>query len=90
MGHSALIWRVFETLAETCDRPTPEALLQITRKTIYGYKKRGLIPYVLIESNVRFPKHPDLQWREERTIPPQIGEWEGRQGAVSSELIHGG
>lgn len=33
-----------------------EALLKIDVKTIYSYAQRGLIPYVKIQSNVRFPK----------------------------------
>ena len=33
-----------------------EALLKIDVKTIYSYVERGLIPYVRIQSNVRFIK----------------------------------
>jgi hypothetical protein len=33
-----------------------EAVLKIDAKTIYSYVQRGLIPYVKIQSNVRFSK----------------------------------
>ena len=33
-----------------------EAILKIDVKTIYSYVQRGLIPYVRIQSNVRFSK----------------------------------
>ena len=38
------------------------ALLKIDLKTIYGYVQRGLIPYVKIQSNVRFVKSQILNW----------------------------
>ena len=31
-----------------------EELLRIDVKTVYSYVKRGLLPYVKIQSNVRF------------------------------------
>ena len=48
-----------------------EAVLQIDRKTIYAYVQRGLIPYMRIESNVRFSKHQVMRWLEERTFQPR-------------------
>jgi len=42
-----------------------EALLKIDVKTIYGYVQRGLIPYVRIQSNVRFLKSEIVKWIEE-------------------------
>ena len=48
-----------------------EALLQIDRKTIYTYAERGLIPYVRIESNLRFSKHQVQRWLEERSFQPR-------------------
>ncbi len=41
-----------------------ERLLQIDVKTIYGYVQRGLIPYVRIQSNVRFCHGEILDWIE--------------------------
>ena len=48
-----------------------EALLKIDVKTIYSYVQRGLIPYVKIESNVRFPKHQIIEWIEEHNFRPR-------------------
>jgi predicted site-specific integrase-resolvase len=48
-----------------------EGLLQIDRKTIYSYAERGLIPYIRIESSLRFPKHRVLRWLEERSFQPR-------------------
>jgi predicted DNA-binding transcriptional regulator AlpA len=39
-----------------------EALLRIDVKTIYSYVQRGLIPYVRIQSNLRFVKADVLAW----------------------------
>jgi excisionase family DNA binding protein len=39
-----------------------EELLRIDVKTIYGYVQRGLIPYVRIQSNLRFVKSDVLAW----------------------------
>jgi excisionase family DNA binding protein len=43
-----------------------EALLKIDVKTIYNYVHRGLIPYVKIESNIRFLKSEINEWIEAR------------------------
>ena len=48
-----------------------EAVMQIDRKTIYAYVQRGLIPYLRIESNVRFSKHQIMRWLEERSFQPR-------------------
>ncbi len=48
-----------------------EALLKIDVKTIYSYVRRGLIPYVRIQSNVRFVKQQILDWIEERNYRPR-------------------
>ena len=48
-----------------------EALLKIDVKTIYTYVQRGQIPYVRIQSNVRFPKKQILAWIEERNYLPR-------------------
>ena len=47
-----------------------EALLKIDVKTIYRYAERGLIPYVRIQSNVRFPKRQILEWIERQSYRP--------------------
>ena len=39
-----------------------EAFLRIDVKTIYGYVQRGLIPYIRIQSNLRFRKQDVLDW----------------------------
>jgi predicted DNA-binding transcriptional regulator AlpA len=39
-----------------------EALLRIDVKTIYNYVQRGLIPYVRIQSNLRFVRSDVLAW----------------------------
>ena len=49
-----------------------EAMLKIDVKTIYGYVQRGLIPYVKIQSNVRFPKHEIVRWIEEQSHRPTV------------------
>jgi len=48
-----------------------EELLKIDVKTIYGYVNRGLIPYVKIECNVRFPKQRIFEWVEQHTYLPK-------------------
>jgi excisionase family DNA binding protein len=42
-----------------------EELLRIDVKTIYNYVQRGLIPYVRIQSNLRFVKSDVLAWLAE-------------------------
>jgi excisionase family DNA binding protein len=39
-----------------------EELLRIDIKTIYKYVQKGLIPYVKIQSNLRFAKSAVLAW----------------------------
>ena len=48
-----------------------EAMLKISAKTIYGYVQRGLIPYVKIQSNVRFPKNEILTWIRDQSYRPR-------------------
>jgi predicted DNA-binding transcriptional regulator AlpA len=43
-----------------------EELLRIDVKTIYSYVQRGLIPYVRIQSNLRFLKSEVLSWVAEQ------------------------
>jgi predicted DNA-binding transcriptional regulator AlpA len=47
-------------------------MLKIDVKTIYGYVHRGLIPYVKIQSNVRFLKQEILSWIEAQTHRPKL------------------
>jgi len=52
-----------------------EAILKIDAKTIYSYVQRGLIPYVKIQSNVRFSKREILEWIEKQSYRPHQGGW---------------
>lgn len=45
-------------------------LLKISVKTIYRYVQQGLIPYVRIQSNVRFPKREILEWIARQSFRP--------------------
>jgi excisionase family DNA binding protein len=47
-----------------------EELLRIDVKTVYSYVQRGLLPYVRIQSNVRFLRSEILKWMEERKYKP--------------------
>ncbi len=44
--------------------------LQIAAKTVFDYVRRGLIPYVRIQSNVRFREHEILDWIEKHAHRP--------------------
>jgi excisionase family DNA binding protein len=48
-----------------------EELLRIDVKTVYSYVQRGLLPYVKIQSNVRFLRSEILKWMEERQYRPE-------------------
>ena len=48
-----------------------EAFLKIDQKTIYRYVSLGLIPYVRIQSNIRFVKHQIIGWIEEQNYKPK-------------------
>ncbi|PYV14345.1 MAG: hypothetical protein DMG21_18500, partial [Acidobacteria bacterium] len=48
-----------------------ENMLQIDVKTIYGYVQRGLLPYVRIQSNLRFVRSEILKWIEEHRFRPR-------------------
>lgn len=54
-----------------------EELLQIDRKTIYRYAQRGLIPYVRIQSNIRFPKDAIFEWIEQQSFRPRRANGNG-------------
>lgn len=55
-----------------------EALLKIDVKTIYSYTQRGLIPYVRIQSNVRFRRHEIMDWIERQSYRPRPANGNGR------------
>ncbi len=71
MGHSTPILANAETLPEILTAKELEAWLRIDVKTIYSYVQRGLIPYMRIESNVRFSKHQVQRWLEEPSFQPR-------------------
>jgi excisionase family DNA binding protein len=71
MGHNALILANFASLPDILTARELEKFLRIDVKTIYSYVQRGLIPYVRIESNIRFLKHQVLAWLEERNFQPR-------------------
>jgi len=48
-----------------------ETILKIDVKTIYSYVRRGLIPYVRIQSNVRFLKREIFDWIEKQSYRPR-------------------
>lgn len=48
-----------------------EGLLKIDVKTIYSYAQRGLLPYVRIQSNLRFLKSEILNWMAEHRFRPK-------------------
>ena len=63
--------QILRNLSEILTAKELEAFLRIDVKTIYSYVQRGLIPYMRIESNVRFSKHQVLQWLRERSFQPR-------------------
>jgi excisionase family DNA binding protein len=48
-----------------------EAWLGVSRKTIYSWKERGLLPYVQLESAVRFRRKDIDEWLERRSYRPR-------------------
>ena len=48
-----------------------EAMLRIDVKTIYSYAQRGLLPYVKIQSNLRFVRADILTWMAEKGYKPR-------------------
>lgn len=47
-----------------------EEILRIDVKTIYNYVQRGIIPYVRIQSNLRFQRSEILKWMAEKRFRP--------------------
>ena len=56
-----------------------EAMLKIDVKTIYMYVQKGLIPYVRIQSNVRFIREEILDWIEKQSYRPGSRNGAGRR-----------
>jgi len=77
MDHSAPMLANAEALPEFFTARDLEAFLKIDVKTIYSYVQRGLIPYVRIESNIRFSKHQVLEWLAERNFRPRLASGKG-------------
>ena len=48
-----------------------EEMLRIDVKTVYSYVQRGLLPYVKIQSNLRFVRSEIVKWMEERQYRPE-------------------
>jgi len=48
-----------------------EEMLRIDVKTIYSYAQRGLIPYVKIQSNLRFVRSDIMTWMAEKGYKPR-------------------
>ncbi len=48
-----------------------ESFLKIDQKTIYRYVACGLIPYVRIQSNIRFIKQQIVAWIEAQNYFPK-------------------
>jgi len=51
-----------------------EKLLKIDVKTIYHYVSHGLIPYVRIQSNVRFLRSQIFDWIHEHNYQPDSSQ----------------
>ena len=49
-----------------------EGLMKIDVKTIYSYVQKGLIPYVKIQSNVRFRLEEILEWIDQQSYQPRV------------------
>lgn len=50
-----------------------EAWLDIDRKTVYTYVQQGRIPYIKIQSNVRFRREEIEDWLETHSYRPNKG-----------------
>lgn len=59
-----------QTLQQFLTAKDLEAILRIDVKTIYAYVQKGLIPYVKIQSNVRFSIREILDWIEKQSYRP--------------------
>ena len=65
--------RTIENSEELLTAKEVEELLRIDVKTIYGYVQKGLMPYVRIQSNLRFSKPDVLAWLAEHRSSNKSG-----------------
>src|SRR5215510_7342084 len=65
------VWFICNRTSELLTAKDLEALLKIDQKTIYRYVACGLIPYVRIQSNIRFIKWQIVKWIDEQTFLPK-------------------
>jgi excisionase family DNA binding protein len=70
MGRNTPMLLNADDLPEILTARELEAFLRIDVKTIYAYVQDGRIPYVRIQSNLRFLKREILAWLEERHYRP--------------------
>jgi excisionase family DNA binding protein len=70
MNHSSPISNNPPTPPDVLTARELEALLRIDVKTIYSYVQRGLIPYIRIQSNVRFVRSQILEWITDHNYRP--------------------
>jgi len=77
MDHNARV--PAEALAEYLTAKDLEAHLKIDVKTIYGYVREGLIPYVRIQSNIRFRRHEIQDWIERQSYRPRPNVRRGKE-----------
>jgi excisionase family DNA binding protein len=54
--------------------------LAISEKTIYAYVSKGLIPYIKIESNVRFRPQAIREWLQQKEYLPRELHSKGSNG----------
>jgi excisionase family DNA binding protein len=71
MDHSVPMLANFEALPEILTASELEKFIRIDRKTIYRYVELGIIPYLRMETNLRFSKHQVQRWLEERNFQPR-------------------
>ena len=69
-----------ERIAEMLTATEPESLLETDVKTIYTYVKKGLIPYVRIQSNLRFIRKEILDWVDQQSFHTHPTDRERRRG----------
>ena len=62
--------RYSQRLPELLTAKELERLFKIDVKTIFSYVRRGLIPYVRVQSNVRFREEEIVEWLEHQTYRP--------------------
>lgn len=48
-----------------------EAVIRRDKKTLYNDAKRGLIPYIRIQSSILFPKTQIIAWLTEQNYRPR-------------------